>query len=153
MIICENIKGNEADPQTARKLHEIEHRGELHTLILASEDMQRHRIRGTTEQGLECAIALPRDVSLQDGAVVHMGEDLAIVVRARPTRWIAMRPRDAAAALELGYVAGNMHWKVRFDGERIEVAQWGTEADILNRVRHLTETGQVSIESAGVDGD
>ena len=112
MIICENIKGNEADPQTARKLHEIEHRGELHTLILASEDMQRHRIRGTTEQGLECAIALPRDVSLQDGAVVHMGEDLAIVV-----------------------------------------AQWGAEADILNRVRHLMETGQVSIETGGADSD
>ena len=153
MIICEDIKGNETDPHVARRLHDIEHKGQLHTLILAAEDMQRHRIRGTTEQGLECAIALPRDMSLKDGAVVHMGEDLAIVVRARPTRWITLRPQTIAAALELGYVAGNMHWKVRFAGECLSVAQWGTEADILNRVKHLMDTGQVTAEAGGGDVD
>lgn len=146
MIICERIAGNELDPEIARRLHEVEHKGQLHTFILAAEDMQRHRLRGKTDLGLECAIALPRHVALADGAVLHLDDDLAIVVRAAPTRWILFTPRDATSALELGYIAGNMHWKVRFEGGTIEVAQWGTEVDIVSRVQHLINAGQVSMQ-------
>lgn len=152
MIICERIAGNESDPAIALRLHQIEHVGQLHTFILAAEDMQRHRLRGKTDRGLECAIALPRDVALADGAVLHLADDIAIVVRAAPTRWISFTPRDAVSALELGYIAGNMHWKVRFEGETITVAQWAAEADIVSRVQHLIDAGQVSMKAGGESG-
>lgn len=153
MIICEDIKGYETDPPIARKLHDISHKGHVHTLILSAEDMQRHRIRGKTDHGLDCAIALPRDLHLMDGAVVHLGDDMAIVVRAQPTRWVKLRAGTAATALELGYIAGNMHWKVRFDGDRLAIAQWGTERDILNRVQHLVDGGLITVETKESTGD
>ncbi len=66
-----------------------------------------------TDQGEECAIALDRSQSLSNGAVLWLDKTRAIVVRAKTASWLLSKPRDIDAALELGYLAGNMHWQAR----------------------------------------
>ena len=43
------------------------------------------------------------------------------------TNWLLIAPTDAAAALELGYFVGNLHWRVRFDGHVLKIALDGPE--------------------------
>jgi urease accessory protein len=71
-------------------------------------------------------------------------EDRAVVVRMLETQWLVLQPRDAEAALELGYFAGNMHWKVGFEGERLRVAVQGPVETYLERLAHLMRDGRVS---------
>ena len=74
---------------------------------------------------------MPLDESI---AVLRLDRDAALVVRTEDTRWLRLEPRDAAAALELGYFAGNMHWKVRFDRNALEIAVKGAIDDYLQRL-------------------
>mgnify|MGYP006140052353 CR=1 FL=1 len=46
-----------------------------------------------------------------------LAEARAVIVRVEPEAWLRLRPADAAAALAVGYHAGNLHWRVRFEGE------------------------------------
>jgi urease accessory protein len=55
-----------------------------------------------------------------------------------------LQPRDAAAALELGYFAGNMHWKVGFAGSALRVAVQGPLESYLDRLAHLMQDGRVA---------
>ena len=44
-------------------------------------------------------------------------------------------PRDEATALELGYLCGNLHWRVRFADKRILIAMEGPEESYLARLQ------------------
>jgi urease accessory protein len=112
--------------------------------MLAADDIRRHRLRARTQGGHECGIALDRQTHLFDGAVLHLDADTAVVVRTENTRWLRLLPRDAAAALELGYFAGNMHWAVRFSETVLEVAVKGPREDYLSRLAPMLENGRVS---------
>ena len=57
--------------------------------------------------------------------------------------WLRLRPRDAASALELGYNAGNLHWRVRFDDGDLLVALEGPKEDYLARIEPLLAAGRV----------
>jgi len=137
------VLGSATDPAVAERLHRLDHAGAVEHLVLDERDMRRHRLRTETNKGTACLIALPREQSLADGAVLLLAEDRAIVVRAAEARWLALQPRDAAAALELGYFAGNMHWRVRFEGARLAVALEGPARDYLDRLAHLMADGRV----------
>lgn len=121
-LIVERIVADAHVPETARRLHELEHAGCLETVELARADTARRRLRVATDRGRDCGISLPRDSALFDGAVLHLSDRLAVVVRVQATRWLALAPGDSATALELGYHAGNLHWRVRFEGSRLLVA-------------------------------
>jgi urease accessory protein len=137
------IIGLATDPAIGERLHRLSHDGRVEYLILGPEDMKRHRFRAVTDHGTECAVALPRDQSLANGAVLLLAPDRAIVVRLSAQPWLRLRPRDAAAALELGYAAGNMHWRVRFEGGDLLVARNGERNAYLARLAPLLETGAV----------
>jgi urease accessory protein len=102
-----------------------------------------------TDRGTDCAIILARSSHLSDGAVLLLEDDRAIVVRAAEQRWLDLVPRDSAAALELGYFAGNMHWAVRFEGAMLRIAQQGPAEDYLARLAHFLESG--CVRQAGHD--
>jgi urease accessory protein len=97
-----------------------------------------------TDKGTECAIAIPRTQRLANGAVLLLEADRAVVVRMQETQWLTVAPRDAAAALELGYFAGNMHWKVEFDGTLLRIALQGPVESYLERLAHFIADGRVS---------
>ena len=139
----EHIVGQTSDPEIADRLHGLQHAGRVEYLALQPEDMQRHRLRVTGDQGTEYAIAIPRQQMLKDGAVLMLGEEKAVVVRSREQNWLRLKASDSGTALELGYFAGNMHWKVRFDGPVLEIALQGPEADYLTRLADFLKDGRI----------
>jgi urease accessory protein len=139
----ERIVGQASDPEIAGRLHGLQRAGRVEYLALQPEDMQRHRLRVTGDQGTEYAIAIPRRETLRDGAVLMLGEEKAVVVRSREQNWLRLKASDPDTALELGYFAGNMHWKVRFDGPVLEIALQGPEADYLTRLADFLADGRI----------
>ncbi len=136
------ILGFASERALAERLHELGHAGRVEHLKLAREDVHRRRLRARTDRGTDCLIALPRDQALSDGAVLVLEEARAIVVRLAEERWLALAPRDPAAALELGYFAGNLHWRVRFEADRLLVALEGPEEDYLSRLQPFFNDGR-----------
>ena len=133
------IHGFASEPELAERLHALDHAGRVEILPLEQQDVHRRRLRATTDRGTECLIALPRDQALGDGAVLVLEDERAIVVRLAEERWLALVPRDAVAALELGYFAGNLHWRVRFEASRLLIALEGPEEDYLTRLAPFFE--------------
>lgn len=143
MLQLTRILGVASEPAMAERLHALDHAGAVEKIVLDRHDMARRRLRAVTDRGTECAIALPRSERLTNGAVLLLDEARAIVVRMAEEAWLTLAPRDTAAALELGYFAGNMHWRVRFDGPRIAIALDGPEQAYLDRLAHLFADGRV----------
>mgnify|MGYP003388552702 CR=1 FL=1 len=129
-----HIVGNASDSEMAEKIHRLSHSGSLENIDLSAADTARKRLRVTTDKGTDCAIALNRETSLENGSVLLLEGARAIVVRMLETEWLRILPVDKAAALELGYFVGNLHWRVRFEGEVLEVALEGPEQNYLDRL-------------------
>ena len=146
MLKLTTILGSRVDPSIAERLHHIGHHGTVEVLSLSADDAARKRLRATTGEGTDCAIALPREMALFDGAVLLLEERRAIVVQFNRQSWLRLVPQSTAAALELGYHAGNLHWRVRFDGAELLVAIEGAVESYKARIASLIERGQVSVE-------
>ncbi len=138
-----SLVGLASDADVGERLHALSHAGQVEYVILNRADMSRHRLRVTTDQGTECAIALPRSEKLANGAVLLLEAERAIVVRMQEEDWLDIAAVDDAAALELGYLAGNMHWRVRFDGAVLKIALEGPEASYLARLAPLLDSGRI----------
>jgi urease accessory protein len=145
MEVITDILGNAADPEIHAALHRLEHAGAVDTLTLARADLARRRLRQRTDGGADVAVALPRERRLEDGAVLRLDEAGALVVRVAAESWLRLRPADAAAALRTGYHAGNLHWRVRFEGGDLLVALEGPEARYRDRLADLEAEGAVAI--------
>lgn len=141
----DHVVGSRIDPAFSGKLHDLEHRGAVDTVVIPSADLSRRRLRVTTCGGVELAIALPRDEKLYDGAVLVLNEDQAVVVRAATERWLRLEPASTADAVELGYHAGNLHWRVRFDGSCLLVALEGRPEDYAARIEPMIAGKRVHI--------
>lgn len=146
MHLVTSILGSVDDPQFHDAVHRLEHAGQLEWLILPRADLARRRLRAATDKGSEIAIALPRDVSLFDRALLIQQSDLAVVVRVEAEQWLRLRPRDQATALALGYHAGNLHWRVRFDGDLLLVALERPYDSYIERLADFMDDGSVAIE-------
>ena len=134
LLVLNEIIGQADDPDISRRLHELDHLGKVEYITLSKEDALRHRVRVTTDYGTECAVVLTRSARIVDGAVLLLDHDRAIVTRLTERSWLSLAPRDIAAALELGYQAGNSHWTVRFDGPVMRIALEGPERNYLDRL-------------------
>lgn len=146
MRLIDRVLGGRHDEGIAEPLHRLEHRDAVDTLVIESAAIQRRRFRATTTRGADVALALPRDQSLYDGAVLVLDANDALVVRVTTPRWLRVVPRDSAAAVELGYSAGNLHWRVRFDGSALLVAMEGSAESYRARLQDLINAGKVVVE-------
>ena len=144
MITITGILGTASDPSLADRLHHLEHDDRVEILVVGDEDTSRRRLRGKTDKGTDVAIALERSGELVDGAVLLLEETRAIVLRKAEERWLRLTPRDADAALEAGYCAGNHHWKVRFEPGALLIATQGPAAHYVDRLEHLVEAGRIA---------
>jgi urease accessory protein len=145
MVKVERIIGLASEPNLAEALHELEHRNAVEYLAVNEADTQRHRLRAMTDRGTECAIAIPRTQHLTNGAVLLLEDNRAIVVRMHQAEWLELEARDIGSALELGYFAGNMHWKVEFDGVRLRIAVQGPRDGYLERLAHLLNSRDILV--------
>jgi len=143
MLILDRILGQASDPVLADRLHDLSHAGQLETLTLSAGDIQRHRLRLVGDRGTDCAIRLERHQQLRNGSVLMLDDQHAIVVQMEDQQYLALKHRDAATALELGYFAGNMHWTVRFSEDTLQIQLIGDETDYLERLQPMLADGRV----------
>jgi urease accessory protein len=151
VLRIDNVLGSRFDLALAEAIHNLEHRGAVDVVDIAVADLARRRLLITTRGGEELAIALPREQRLFDGAVLLIDGNRAIVVRAAAERWLRIEPRSIGDAIELGYHAGNLHWRVRFEGEILFVALEGRPEDYTSRLGELISTNRVGISV--IDGE
>ncbi|MCB4767736.1 urease accessory protein UreE [Ancylobacter sp. Lp-2] len=147
-VLVAAIVGSRLDHDLGHRLHHMEEDGEVETVRLETRDMTRRRLRVTTDRGTTCLIALPRSEQLFDGAILLLEPHRAIVLRAQEQAWLRLRPASLPDALQLGYAAGNLHWKVRFAGEEVEIALEGPRQAYLDRIRDLIAEGRVMVPAA-----
>ncbi len=145
MEIFSTILGRADAPENHEVLHRLSHAHAVDVLRLSRANLARRRLRTRTEAGREVAIALPRDQQLFDGALLALNDTAALVVRVETERWLRLAPRDAGAALRLGYVCGNLHWRVRFDGVQLLIAIETEEQVYIDRLALLLGAGDAVV--------
>ena len=143
--LIRTIAAYATDAVVAEQLHTLSHKDAIEYVVIQREDTLRHRLRVYSDKGTECLVALPRDEQLADGAVLLLEADRAIVIRMAEEQWLVLRPADMSSAVELGYFAGNLHWRVRFDGPVLCIALEGPEQDYLDRLQLFLQSGRASI--------
>jgi urease accessory protein len=143
--IFDTIVGHAGDEPYATAIHELGHAGKVEYLAIKPEEVARRRFRLVTDKGTDCAIALGRGEQILDGSVLHCDEELAIVVQLSERRWLSLDTPDKASAMELGYLCGNLHWKVRFEGGLIHVALEGPTQAYLDRLELMLQDRRVMI--------
>jgi urease accessory protein len=143
------IIGGVTDARLHEALHRLEHDGRVEYITLGPDDMLRRRLRVATDRGSECAIALADEDRLFDGAVLLLDAERAFVVRAAATRWLEVQPTDVAAAIQLGYCSGDMHWRVAFSGPVLRIALSGPKEEYLARLAPLIASGRLKDVSHG----
>ena len=151
MVLVEHVLGSRVDPLLSDRLHHLEHHGQLDILNVPAAELARRRFRATSAAGQEIVIALPRDEKLFDGAVLLLDEHRAIVVRVDSEHWLRLQPRSIADAVELGYHAGNLHWRVRFQGEALLVALEAPVDSYLDRLGVLISERRVAASVSQAD--
>ena len=142
-LVVEAIRGWDDDPLIVARLHALAHRQAVEYVHLAIGDLDRSRLRVTSDAGVDYAVALPRGTGLADGAVLVLDDHRAVVVRAGTARTLALRAVDVAAALRLGFLAGHLHWKVDQLDDRLLVHLQGPEAEYTARIADLLASGRV----------
>ena len=145
--ILEGIVGWVTDQEVADRLHELRHHPYLEHAVeylhLDVHDLDRKRLRATSDAGTDYAIVLQRDRALADGAVLLLEPDRAVVVRAGVPRTMTLRANDIGAAMQLGLLAGHLHWKVDQRDDTVVVHLEGPESDYISRIVELLESGRV----------
>jgi urease accessory protein len=152
MLRIDNVLGSRVDTAFSEEIHRLEHRGALDVVNIPVADLARRRLLATTRGGEELAIALPRHQKLFDGAVLLIDGERAIVVRAATQRWMRLEPRSISDAIELGYHAGNLHWRVRFQGEVLLVALEGRLEDYTARLNVMVSARRVAVSILDEEG-
>lgn len=146
MMTVTRILGTASEPSLADRLHDLEHKNCVEVLVVDRDDTLRRRLRGKTDKGTDIAIALDRSDQLVDGAVLFLDEVRAVVVRVTEERWLRIKPRDSDAALEVGFCAGNNHWRVRFEIGALLVAMQGPPEHYVSRLDRFLRAGKIELE-------
>ena len=145
MILITEILGSASDPEFTDLLHTISHEGILEHLEITQRDAQRRRFRGKTDCGTDCAITLSRNTQLNNGDLLLLEAERAIVVRVDVERWLRIMPRDATVALRLGYHAGNLHWRVKFEESNLLILLEGSRENYMARLQDFITADEIEI--------
>ncbi len=138
-----SIFGHVSDARISKLLHELDHQNLVETITLLPEDLKRHRLKVKTDKDHEVAISIPRDIALEDGSVLCLETDRAIIICASKQKWLVITASTAALAIQLGYHAGNLHWKVRFQGAELHVVVVSCYKDYTDRLHDLFKPGDL----------
>ncbi len=144
MLRLHGVIGNEDDPAIHHRLHALAHANAIEYVFVAEAEAGRRRFRLVTDRGTDCAISLDRDEDLPDGGVLLLEPDRAIVVRLSEAKIWRLHPASQEAALQLGWHAGNLHWRVRFESTDLLVLLDGPIEDYRARIQPMITTGQVT---------
>lgn len=135
MLQLNEILGYSHDSNLSNLIHDLSHKDKVEYIYLDHANLQRRRFRATTSKGTDCAISISRNSQLSNGAVLLLENDCAIVVQMAEDEWLSVKPNDIATAIELGYFAGNMHWRVKFEKDYLDIALESPEEIYLDRLK------------------
>ena len=144
MLRLHGIVGHASDPPFHARLHALEHHDGVELLFVPPQDAGRRRFRLATDRGTDCAVSLDRHEDLTDGAILYIDREKAIVARFGRQRVWRLLPAHAAAALKLGWNAGNLHWRVRFEDDCLLILLDAPLADYRARIAHLLDEGDIA---------
>ncbi len=148
-LILTTILGHAGDAVWQDRLHAMEHQGRVDVLTISAPEAARKRMRLRSDRGRDCAIALPRDQVLADGAVLYCDSSLAILARVDGAARLRLEPAGTEDALRLGHWCGNLHWKVDFHEDAMEVVLEGPADRYLDRLRDLQGLARFRIVMSG----
>lgn len=100
-------------------------------LLLTSEERASAHMAATTAQGRKVKISLPRGTELNDGDVLCIEGETAIVVRAADERLFAVAPDTAYEWGVAAFHLGNLHRPVRFREDAMLTPADPKVADVL----------------------
>jgi urease accessory protein len=153
MLRIDHVLGSRLEAAYSGEIHRLEHRGAVDVVNIPAADLARRRLLATTRAGGELAIALPAHEKLFDGAILLIDGERAIVVRAATERWMRLEPRSIGDAIELGYRAGKLHWRVRFQGDVLFVALDGRPEDYTARLGEMISDRRVGVSILDGEGE
>lgn len=145
MLRLSEIIGHVNDIDIAERIHALEHQGLVEVISLNEVDTQRKRLRLSTDKGTDCAVTLNRNASLENGSVLLLCDKRAIVIRLKEIPWLVLEPDSLSSAIELGFLAGHHHWRVKFEGSQLLVAVEQAEGIYKDRLSKYLEMGSVRI--------
>ncbi len=145
MLRIDHVVGSRLEDAFSEEIHRLEHRGAVDEVNIPVADLARRRLLAVTRAGEELAIALPPHQKLFDGAILLIDGERAIVVRAATGRWMRLEPRSISDAIELGYQAGNLRWRIRFQGEALVVALEGRPEDYTARLEEMISARRIGV--------
>ena len=103
-------------------------------LLLNSEERASPHMVGTTEGGRSLRISMERGTELNDGDVLKIEDNVAIIVKAAVEELFVIKPKSEISGSIAGYQLGNLHRPVRFSDDSILTPADAMVADVLNRL-------------------
>lgn len=104
-------------------------------LEISPEDEKRRRFRSKTMAGTTVNISINRETELSEGAVLHESDEIIILLRVKSRSQLILEPHSTYAGLQLGFLAGHLHWKTQILERRLrvevetDVAEYQTRLD------------------------
>lgn len=145
MIQINQVLGHSHDSNLSSQIHDLLHDNKVEYIILDHANLQRRRFRAQTDQGTDCAVTISRDNKLSNGAVLLLEKDRAIIVKMAEDQWLSLLPKNISSAIELGYFAGNMHWRVKFENEHLNIALESPKELYLDRLKDFFNQNKITL--------
>jgi urease accessory protein len=140
------IVGHHSDASLHDRLHELEHEGKVLFLSVPGSEMGRRRFKTKDQNGVEYGVALDRAEELRDGSVLFIDDDRAVVVRGDEGAIMTLRALTTQGAIQLGWHAGHLHWRVRFgDDDTMAVLLDAPPSDYEERIRSWIDNGSIEV--------
>ena len=144
MISLSSVVGNIIrDKKLHQEYLELCQQGKCEKIILSRLEMQRSRIRKTTDKGTDVGLVFEPDVRLRNGDVVYKTNDRIIVLELEPekvavltfSRGDATDDEAFKVAVEIGHAIGNLHRPIMINEEKIFVPiQAESELELLRKI-------------------
>ena len=150
MLRIDQVLGSRLDPAFAERIHEVEHQGAVDLLTVPAPMLLgiafARRRKAAPRSRSPC-----RAISICSTVPCSCSSPTMPLVRVAQERWLRLQPRSIADAIELGYHAGNLYWRVRFAGEALLVAMEAPMDDYLARIDALIRDRRVISSLAEAD--
>jgi urease accessory protein len=105
-------------------------------LHISRNDLEKNRLRRTTDRGTDISIVLERNSKLHHGDILKHEENFIIIYQT-PEKVITVKTKEDSFELQvlLGHIIGNMHRSISLEGRTVTFPiQAESELDIFKRL-------------------
>lgn len=139
------VLGHRFDENLQKSLLQHEDAGRVIRLQVPEKELGRRRFKAADQHGVEYGVALSREVRLENGAVLELTPERAVVVEAWESEQLELRAVDAEGGVQLGWHAGHLHWRIRTSGDRMTVLLDAPREEYLKRISGCVEQGLIEV--------